>query len=192
MSGLKGVSYQNFKGFAPLPNFAAGYQALCSAPIIIDVARDLGLPANQAVGLSTPLSLQVQLDVFDQGMTYGIPGGPAQGVAEPLELFIIAVNQQYLTVSRSGASQVVQGGLTADDVAQIVAEPIPHEQAHLVEFAGGDMFSTIKDFARNLAPIGRKVYNALGSVAPYADSALRALGAGYTGGKKKGLKHMAM
>jgi hypothetical protein len=159
---------------------------------VIDVAEQLGLPSNQAVGLSTPISLQIQVDVFNPGMTFANNALPGNNNQEPLEMYIVCANQTYVTISRNGASQVVQGGLTADDVAQIVAEPIPHEQAHLVEFAGGDFFSSVKDFMRNIAPVGRKVYNALGSVAPYVDQGLKALGAGYTGGKKKGLKHMAM
>jgi len=205
MAGLKGVSFQNFKGYAPSPDFAnsvvvgptgstvnVNYQALSSSPIIIDTASQLGLPSNQAVSLSTPVSLQIQVDVFNPGMTFANGALPGNNNQEPLELYIVCANQSYLTISRSGSSQVVQGGITADDVAQIVAEPIPHEQAHLVEFAGGDIFDSVKDFMRNIAPVGRKVYNALGSIAPFADSALRSMGAGMTGGKKKGLRHMAM
>jgi hypothetical protein len=199
MSGLKGVSFQAFKGFAPTPDFKVqavgtpgvgyGYQGLAGAPLIVDVARDLGNPSTMQCGLSTPVSLQIQLDIFNPGM--GVATGSLPNATEPLEIYIVAINQSYLTISRSGSSQVQQGALTSADVAEIVATPIPHDDAHIVQI-GGDLFSTVKDFARNLAPLGRKVYNALASAGPVADSVLKSLGAGYSGGKKKGLKHMAM
>jgi hypothetical protein len=187
MSGLKGISFQGFKGFCPNPNFTAGFQGLASAPIVIDVPRDLGLPSSVCEGMSTPMSLQIQVDVFNQGL------GVVAGGQEPMEMYIVAVNSGYLTISRSGSSQVIQGGMNEASCAEVLATPIPEAEATSVSFAGGDLFSTIKDFARNLAPIGRKIYQGVASAAPYIDAGLRSLGAGYTGGRaKKGLKHMAM
>jgi hypothetical protein len=128
---------------------------------------------------------QIQCDVVDQGIT-------AQSGSEALELYVLSVNNGYFNITPEGSSNIIQGGLTSADIADIVSTPIPVEQAHVVHI-GGDFFGSIKDFARNLAPVGRKVYNLLSSAGPYADMALKSLGAGMTaGGRKKGLKHMSM
>jgi hypothetical protein len=188
-NGLKGVSWTQFKGFAPNPDFSnsgQGFTPLASCGVLVDIARDLGLPSNMgAAGLQTPISLQIQADIVSQGLTTSTG-------SEQLELYTCTVNNGYYNITSQGSSNIIQGGLTDTDIATLIATPIPEEEAHVVRI-GGDFFGSVRDFARNLAPMARKVYNAVGSVAPYIDAGLKSLGAGMTAGaRKKSLKQMAM
>ena len=201
-SGLKAIPWQSYRGWTPKTNFyynidqvngATGavpingavptnYIGLGGAPLVIDVAKTLGLPSDLAVGVSAPISLQVNVN-YIQPFDYVDSSGNISPIRP--ELIIIAANQSYFEIARNGASRITQGGVSQQEVAMVNSMGTEtYDNDHVQTFAGGDFFGSIKEGLKNLAPIARKVINV-------ADQGLKMAGYGFTGGKR-GMKGIAM
>jgi len=192
-SGLKACSWQSFRGWYTAdgltPNLdvsggvAVPYVGAGGAPVVLDVAKSLGLSSDLAVGKNTPISLQVIVSYF-QNFNYVTASGAIQ-TFQP-ELYIIAANPSYFEIARNGASRLIQGGVSDAEVAMVnsmATETV--DNMHVPTFSGGDLFGNIVQGLKGLAPMARRIVDV-------ADKGLKmaGYGAGTTGGRR-GMKALS-
>lgn len=135
------VSYQEFRGYAagaPLTNGVPAKIALCGAPLVLTLGKDVQLVQDYiAAGAIGNFNLQLQVQAYNQGAA----------TASNLELVIIAINSGILVIEQ-GVSSVYTGILTKEDVLKASEDPEAVGWSAHVRMTGAGLLDQIKTIAK--------------------------------------------
>ena len=164
------ISWQTFSGKANGTADQDGLVPTVSAPIVLDFARDIVLPAGMAPGVNTNFNIQVEEQIENQII-------PTQDVtSDPVELVLDFITSGFM-YNQNGTTQTFYDFMTESDVLNA---KVDHSESELDPPIGGGLGkakSLFKDLGSHASKLGKKGLKEVGKVAKSAGKELAHEGA---------------
>jgi hypothetical protein len=136
------ICWQSFSGKSRNND---GLVPTVSAPLVLDFATDIPLPAGFSPGTSTNFNIQLSMEIENQL----ISPNPAQPVSDNVEMILDFVSSGFL-YNENGTSQSFFGFLTPSDVFNT---PVDHSEQELDPPIGGNFF---KSLGHSVSKLGKR------------------------------------
>lgn len=148
------ICWQSFSGKSHSSN---GLVPTVSAPLVLDFATDIPLPAGFSPGTSTNFNIQIQMEIENQLK----PTNPAQPESDNVEMILDFVSSGFL-YNENGMSESFYGFLTQTDVMNT---PVDFSEQELDPPIGG---SFMKSLGHSISKLGKKAGKTVGNTAKQA------------------------
>ena len=126
------ICWQSFSGKS---HSSDGLVPTVSAPLVLDFATDIPLPAGFSPGTSTNFNIQLSMEIENQL----ISPNPAAPISDNVEMILDFVSSGFL-YNENGTSQSFFGFLTPSDVFNT---PVDHSEQELDPPIGGSFFNSL-------------------------------------------------